>query len=93
MADPIMIPILAITFTLGVPAIALATHFVLRPLVRDIVGAIKTDKERALPADVDVRLERLEEAYGRLESNLTHLLEVERFHHELESGTKEGDPK
>jgi hypothetical protein len=95
MVDPILIPILAITFTLGVPAIALATHFVLRPLVRDIVGAIKTDKEkeRALPADVDARLERLEEAYGRLESNLNHLLEVERFHRELESGNKESDSR
>ncbi len=89
MIDPLLIPIFAITFTVGVPAIALATHLVLRPMVRDIVGALQVNKERALPADVDLRLERLEEAYGRLESSVTHLIEAERFHRELEAGKKE----
>jgi len=91
MIDPILIPIVAITFTVGVPAIALAAHFVLRPLVRDIVGAIQTDKQRALPADIEQRLERLEESYGRLESSVTHLIEAERFHRELEAGKQRGD--
>ena len=31
-----LIPILAIVFVIGVPVTALAAHFVLRPLVRDI---------------------------------------------------------
>ena len=34
-----LIPLLAIFFGLGVPAMSLATHFVLRPLVKDIVAA------------------------------------------------------
>jgi hypothetical protein len=55
MIDPILIPILGITFGVGVPGVALAAHFVLRPLVRDIVTAIQANKPRAAPGDVEER--------------------------------------
>jgi hypothetical protein len=86
MIDPILIPILGITFGVGVPSIALATHFVLRPLVRDIVGAIQANKPRAAPSDVEERLLRLEDAYYRLDEKVSRLIEAERFRRELEAG-------
>jgi hypothetical protein len=88
MVDPILIPILAITFTVGVPAIALATHLVLRPLVRDIIGAIQANKAGSSD-DVERRLVRLEDAFYQLDESVTRLLEVETFRRELEAGKKE----
>lgn len=83
--DPIVIPILGIFFALGVPSIALAAHFVLRPLVKDIVGAIQASKHRE-DDRLDERLARLEEAYYQLDQRVHRLAEVDRFHRELESG-------
>ena len=41
-----LIPILGIVFVIGVPVTALAAHFVLRPLVRDITTAILSGGRR-----------------------------------------------
>jgi hypothetical protein len=87
MIDPLLIPILGIVFAVGVPGVALATHFVLRPLVRDVVGAIQANKPAAR-SDVEERLARLEDAYYRLDEHVTKLIEVERFQRELESGDR-----
>jgi hypothetical protein len=85
MIDPLLIPIFGIVFAVGVPGVALATHFVLRPLVRDVVGAIQANKPTP-GSDVDERLARLEDAYYRLDEHVTRLIEAERFRRELESG-------
>jgi hypothetical protein len=84
--DPLLIPILGIIFGVGVPGVALATHFVLRPLVRDIVGAIQSNKPSAAASDVEERLLRLEDAYYRLDERVAGLIEAEQFRRELESG-------
>jgi hypothetical protein len=86
MIDPLLIPILGIVFGVGVPGVALAAHFVLRPLVRDIVGAIQANKPPAAPSDMEERLLRLEDAYYRLDERLARLIEAERFRRELEAG-------
>lgn len=82
-----LIPLLAIVFTIGVPSVALATHLVLRPLVRDIIQAIQTKKTRDEP-DVYRRLGELEDGLDRVERQLGQLLEAERFRRELESGAR-----
>jgi hypothetical protein len=86
MVDPILPQILGIVFVVGVPAIALATHFVLRPLVRDITQAIQTNKQGTLDADTAERLARLEDAYYNLDRQVTRLVEAEEFRRQLESG-------
>ncbi len=81
--DPLLIPIISITFAVGVPAVALATHFVLRPMVRDITEAIRAGRPDT-PGDVSERLTRLEEAYYQLDQSVTRLLEAEEFRRQLE---------
>ncbi len=88
MVDPLLIPIIAIVFTVGVPAVALAAHLVLRPMVRDITGAIQAGKTGA-SAEIDERLARLEDAYYQLDQQVTRLIEAERFRRELESGKQD----
>ncbi len=84
--NPLMIPILAIIFVLGVPSVALATHLVLRPMVRDIANAIRAPKEDTGTAR---RLAQLEERFNELEQNVTRLVEAEDFRRQLESGRGE----
>ncbi len=84
--NPLMIPILAIVFALGVPSVALATHLVLRPMVRDIANAIRAPKE---DTETPRRLANLEERFNELEQNVTRLVEAEDFRRQLESGRGE----
>lgn len=84
--DALMIPILAIVFAVGVPSVALATHFVLRPLVRDIANAIRAPKEDAETAR---RVAKLEERFNELEQSVTRLIDAEEFRRQLESGPRE----
>lgn len=88
MIDPLLIPILGIVFAVGVPAIGLVTHFVLRPLVRDITTAIQSSKESG-NSELEHRLARLEDAYYRVDQQVNRLLEAERFRRELEAGSGE----
>ncbi len=88
MIDPLLIPIVAITFSVGVPAIALATHLVLRPMVRDITQAIMAGKQ-GTAGDVEQRLAKLEDAYYQLDQSVNRLLEAENFRRELERGKDE----
>lgn len=84
-----LIPIVAIFFVIGVPVLAVATHFVLRPLVRDIITAIKgKDVERL--EELDARLHRLEDALLEQSEQLDRLLEAEAFRLRLEGGSKGG---
>lgn len=87
--DPILIPLTAITFAVGVPAMALAAHLVLRPMVRDITKAIGAGKAQA-NEDVERRLARLEDAYEHLDQNVMRLVEAEEFRRQLERGKEEG---
>ena len=80
-----LVPILAIFFTIGVPSLALASHLVLRPMVRDIITAIQANKT-GRDSDVHERLARLEDRYSHLETQVTRLLEAESFLRELGSG-------
>lgn len=80
--------ILAITFFLGVPSLALATHLVIRPLIRDIMGikSGKADREQLVG-----RLQRLEDMVGDLDHQVHRLVEAERFRRELEAGPRKRD--
>lgn len=81
----VLIPIFGIFFAVGVPVMALAAHFVLRPLVRDIAGALRAQK--GLPEEaLDQRLARLEENNEELQRLVRQLVDAERFRRELESG-------
>jgi len=81
-----MIPIVAIFFTIGVPVMALTTHFVLRPMVKDIVGAM-----RGGPKDEVLELHRqvgeLREDVARQESQIAVLIEAESFRRQLETSS------
>ena len=80
-----LIPIVAIFFVIGVPVMSLATHFVLRPLVRDVIAAIKgKDVER--DDRIEARLARLEEALQEQADQVDRLLEAEAFRLRLEGG-------
>lgn len=78
-----LIPILAIFFGLGVPAVSLATHFVLRPLVKDIVEALRTGPSSDLVA-LRHRVDELQEELTRHEVRLEELTAAESFHRQLE---------
>lgn len=87
--DPLLIPMFAITCAVGIPAVALAAHLVLRPIVRDITKAISAGKTQA-NEDVERRLARLEDACEHLDQNVTRLVEAEEFRRQLERGKEEG---
>ncbi len=75
--------ILAIIFVLGVPSMALATHVVLRPLIREYakLKGLKADRE-----ELEVRMAQIEDVVHDLDRQVNRLLEAERFRRELESG-------
>ncbi len=75
--------ILAIIFVLGVPSMALATHVVLRPLIREYVKlkGLKSDK-----AEVEARMAQLEDVVHDIDRQVNRLVEAERFRRELETG-------
>jgi PP-loop superfamily ATP-utilizing enzyme len=75
--------ILAIIFVLGVPSMALATHVVLRPLIREYakLKGLKADRE-----EVEARLAQIEDVVHDLDRQVNRLLEAERFRRELEAG-------
>lgn len=75
--------ILAIIFVLGVPSMALATHLVLRPLIREYARLKGLKGERD---ELAHRITRLEDVVGDLDRQVERLLEAERFRRELEAG-------
>lgn len=64
---------------------SLAAHFVLRPLVRDVIAAIK-GKQVERDDEIEARLARLEEAVEEQTDHVDRLLEAEAFRLRLESG-------
>ena len=80
----LLIPILSIIFVVGVPVVGLVTHFVLRPLVRDITEAIRAGTGATSP-EVERRLAELEESQALMSRRLDRVLEAERFREKLEA--------
>ncbi len=76
--------LLAIIFIFGIPSVALATHLVIRPLVRDLVGA----RGNKVDAKLEGRVGELEDVVQDLDRQMYRLLEAERFRRELEAGPK-----
>jgi predicted component of type VI protein secretion system len=81
----LLIPLLAIFFVIGVPIMAVATHFVLRPLVRDMTGAIH-GRSRKEAEDLVERVGRLEQALLDQGHQIDRLVEAESFRRQLEAG-------
>ncbi len=75
--------ILAIFFVLGVPSLALATHLVVRPLLREYVKikGLKFDKE-----ELEARMAQFEDVVHDIDRQVNRLADAERFRRELESG-------
>ncbi|MEN8145405.1 MAG: hypothetical protein ABFS14_10695 [Gemmatimonadota bacterium] len=80
-----LIPIVAIFFTIGVPVMSLAAHFVLRPMIRDLTGAIQGAKGKE-KEQFEHRLTRLEDALLEQNQQLAQLVEAESFRRKLEAG-------
>ena len=82
-----LIPIVAIFFVIGVPVMSIAGHFVLRPLVRDIIQAI-SGRSLQEKTDTDERLARIEDALLHQSHQVDRLLEAEAFRLRLEGHTE-----
>jgi hypothetical protein len=75
--------ILAIIFVLGVPSLALTTHFVVRPLLREYAKFKGLELGRGELAE---RVARLEDIVQDMDRQVDRLDEAERFRRELEGG-------
>lgn len=84
----LLIPLTAIFFVIGVPVLAIATHFVLRPLVREVIGAMH-GKAQAEAADLTNRVGRLEQAILDQGQQIDQLVEAESFRRQLEAGRQD----
>lgn len=76
--------ILAIVFILGVPSMALATHLVLRPLIREFS---RLKGEKASRDELTGRISQLEDIVHDMDRQVNRLVEAERFRRELGAGT------
>ena len=80
-----LIPIVAIFFVIGVPVMAIAARFALRPLLRDLVNGLgkgKTDPD--LVAQLTERLARIEGHVVEQDRRLDQLVDAELFRRQLE---------
>lgn len=85
----VLIPLFGIFFIFGVPIMAIATHFVLRPMVRDVITALQ-GKSETEEEDLMSRLGRLEQALLDQGQQIDRLIEAETFRRQLESGEPHG---
>lgn len=79
-----LIPIVAIFFTIGVPVTALAAHFVLRPLVKDIVQALRGGTRDEVAA-MQRQIGALQEMVESQEDQIARLVESDSFRKALEA--------
>jgi len=91
MNPDVLVPLFGIFFVIGVPVMAIATHFVLRPLARDVIGALRSRGE-VEEADLLSRIDRLEQAVLDQGQQLDRLVEAESFRRQLEAGTQDREP-
>jgi len=83
--EEMIIAVVAIFFTIGIPVLAMATHFALRPLVRDMAEALGLRKrDREMIARLAERVERLEGESRQRGELLDQLAEAELFRRQLE---------
>ena len=87
----LLIPLTGIFFVIGVPVLAVATHFVLRPMVRDVIGALRSRGEDA-ETDLLGRIDRLEQAVLEQGGQIDRLVEAEAFRRRLEAGPEPPRP-
>ena len=71
----------------GIPAAALSLRFVLRPMLKDVVEAIRSIREPK-STELERRLTELEEGQQLIGEQLMRLVEAERFRAELSSGSE-----
>jgi hypothetical protein len=89
-ADTFVEMLLAILI-IGIPGAALASRLVLRPMLRDVVEAIRSVKQPEA-SEIERRFAELEEGQKALERKLGQVIETDRFDRELlESRGPEGD--
>ena len=83
--EEMIIAVVAIFFTIGIPVLAMATHFALRPLVRDMAEALGPRKrEREMIARLAERVERLEGESRQRGELMNQIAEAELFRRKLE---------
>jgi len=87
-----VVEILLALLIFGVPTAALTIRFVLRPMLREVVDAVRATKGQMSP-ELERRLGDMEEGQQRLAQKLDRLLEGERFREQLESGQPEQGDK
>lgn len=89
--EELILPILGIVFAVGVPVLALATRFALRPLVNDLADALGAGKRRREEVAALVeRIARLEREGRERDLRLEEFAEAERFRRRLEEGETTG---
>lgn len=92
--EEMIIAIVAIFFTIGIPVLAMATHFALRPLVRDLAEALGPMKrDRQTIARLTERIEQLEGENRERGELLDQLAEAELFRRQLEERTGGDTPR
>jgi hypothetical protein len=88
-----IVGVTAIIVVFGIPLGGLVIRFALRPLVKDIANAIRSNAP--VPGDpaqlesLNRRLERIEQSLVEQEALTTRLLEVQEFDRKLRSGLPE----
>ena len=87
----LLIPLVSIFFVIGVPVMAVATHFVLRPMVRDVTGAIQ-GKKQGDAEDLSTRIGRIEQAILDQGQQIDRLIEAESFRRQLAAGGRGSEP-
>ena len=85
--------LLAIIFIFGIPSIALATHLVFRPLLKDVLGARSDKLDQAQRGQLESRMAGLEDSMRDLDQPVHRLIEAEHFRRELEAGPRERQVK
>ncbi|MFV1986837.1 MAG: hypothetical protein ACC682_06130 [Gemmatimonadota bacterium] len=80
-----LIPLFGIFFVIGVPVMAVSAKFVLQPLLRELIQAIRGGKAEELE-DVRERVARLEDHLLTQARQLDQLVEAESFRRQLEAG-------
>lgn len=80
-----LIPIVAIICVIGIPVAAIAIRTAIHPMVRDLIGAVRSRSEEE-EEDLQQRLARVEERLQLQAQKLDRLVEAELFRRRLESG-------
>lgn len=91
--EEMIIAIVAILVTIGIPVLAMATHFALRPLVRDLAEVLgPRRRDRDTIGRLEKRIQKLEGESRERGELLDQLAEAELFRRQLEERTGGGRP-